>query len=210
MYIKFATEEDICKALAKYKIGDHVVTLKDIRTANGMIEANTELQITEVCVPKDVFLPLDIPHSQLMKCVAPYDEYTFIYKLIPLDHYYDGTELELDSSNFEYVDQAMPNTYTAKRKNKKKANRLCKLKIGGPFIGCLFLLIIAFCGMIDMPTSMSEINHFLYTFLCIGLSIVTAGIAVLALAAVGCLVGGDRHENRIRKYIFGHLIRKKD
>lgn len=210
MYIKFATEEDICKALAKYKKGDHVVTLKEIRNKNGIIEANTELQITDVRIPKDVFLPLDIPQSRLTKYVVPYDEYTFTYTLIPLDHYYNGTAFELDSSNFEYADQAMPNTYAAKRKNKKKANRLYQLKIGGPFIGCMFLLAIAFCGMIAMPTSMSEINYFLYTFLSIGLSIVTAGIAVLALATVGYLISGDRHENRIRKYVFGHLIRKKD
>lgn len=138
MYIEFATEEDICEALAKYKIGDHVVTLKDIQTANGMIEANTELQITEVCVPKDVFLPLDIPQSRLIEYVAPYDEYTFIYKLIPLDHYYDGTELELDSSKFEYVDQAMPDTYTAKRKNKKKPIDFADLKHGDRLLAACF------------------------------------------------------------------------
>lgn len=71
MYIRYATEKDICNELAKYKKGDHVVTLTEIRSAEGIIEAGTRLQIIDVNVADNCFLPLDIARNKIDEYVAP-------------------------------------------------------------------------------------------------------------------------------------------
>lgn len=54
MYKEYATPQDICDVLCKYKIGDKVTLLINRSTEQGLYEAGTEMIIKEISLYKNV------------------------------------------------------------------------------------------------------------------------------------------------------------
>ena len=82
-YRAYATEEDICNALCKHKIGDNVTLLSDCRSDTGIFEAGTTLYITDIKLRDDIHLN-KIYIDEIYNCEA--DEEIFRYELMIPDN----------------------------------------------------------------------------------------------------------------------------
>lgn len=127
MYIQYADDKTLCNFLAKYKVRETVIALSDINCDGGVIEKNTKLQITQIRINPNIFIP-KILENKLNEYVSTYDEYTFIYKLKPCSSNVDEKTIELSSSEFERADN-FTKDFAAQYHNKKKNKRVAATKM---------------------------------------------------------------------------------
>lgn len=127
MYIQYADDKTLCNFLAKYKVRETVIALSDINCDGGVIEKNTKLQITQIRINPNIFIP-KILENKLNEYVSTYDEYTFIYKLKPCSSNVDEKTIELSSSEFERADN-FTKDFAAQYHNKKKNKRVAAAKM---------------------------------------------------------------------------------
>lgn len=127
MYIQYADDKTLCNSLAKYKVRETVIALSDINCDGGIIEKNTKLQITQIRINPNIFIP-KILENKLNEYVSTYDEYTFIYKLKPCSSNVDEKTIELSSSEFERADN-FTKDFAAQYHNKKKNKRVAATKM---------------------------------------------------------------------------------
>lgn len=85
MVQKYATEAQICEALAAYKVGDIVTLLHNEKNGYGVIEAGTKLCISKVTLNPMSDYPKDILYNELDSYYATFDSGVFLYGCYPID-----------------------------------------------------------------------------------------------------------------------------
>lgn len=84
MYKEYATPQDICNALCKYKVGDTVTLLKDYLADKGIVEAGTHVIIKEILLNPQKQIIHPILRKDLDKYTTP--DSTFILKLALIEN----------------------------------------------------------------------------------------------------------------------------
>lgn len=203
MYIQYADDKTLCNSLAKYKVRETVIALSDINCDGGVIEKNTKLQITQIRINPNIFIP-KILESKLNEYVSDYDEYTFIYKLKPCSSNADEKTIELSSSEFERADN-FTKDFAAQYRNKKKNKRVAAAKMWTKGT----LIILALAAIVTVLTGLSFIQ--LFGGVSKGNITVPSFCAgfLIALFLVGLLVIAPyKTSSMFEKAIYHHCIRK--
>lgn len=120
MFIPYIDETTLCSKLARYKIGDTVVSLSDIQHKNGIIETGTKLIITNIRLNPKIPIP-QIPVNTINEYISVHDEWTFIYDTKVLSEKSENV-FELTSNMFEKVSVLVkkPDKLLRIKTNKKK------------------------------------------------------------------------------------------
>lgn len=201
MYIQYANDKTICNSLAKYKVGEIVITLSDINCDGGIIEKNTKLQITQIRTSPKITIP-KILENKLNEYVSEYDEYTFIYKLKPVASA-DVNSIELSSSEFESADN-FTKDFAVQYRNKKKNKRVAAAKMWAKAT----LIMLTLIAIVTVLIGLSFIQLFGMSKENITAPSFCAGF-LLALFLVNLLVIAPyKTSSMFEKAIYYHCIRK--
>lgn len=177
MFTRYATDEEICSHLAKYKVGDTVRVLCDHYVDSGIVRKGSRAVIRKVGLYLGVDCPKILAEDLISdKYVAGVDENTFYYQLESID---DGlyckfysSDLKLDTTSNETEDDV----YRSKR------NEYYKLLVKRYAISIVCFLI-SFGALLGLIVSFYELRNVKFDFP-IGLLILDGIISVCIAAGI--------------------------
>lgn len=174
MFTRYATNNEICEALAVYRVGDIVTILHRTEFDKGIAEAGTVGTIVGVCIANNADIPRILP-NQLESYYANSDEFVFEYRVELIDNH----DIKIKCTARE-IEKGMLSTESIKdcikEKKRKRIPILIKCCLKKFPILLLYLcavLAAMFIARLFLPTSAIDI-----IYLTIGLPIFVP-IAVL-------------------------------
>lgn len=202
MYIQYADDKTLCNSLAKYKVRETVIALSDINCDGGIIEKNTKLQITQIRINPNIFIP-KILENKLNEYVSTYDEYTFIYKLKPCSSNVDEKTIELSSSEFERADN-FTKDFAVQYRSKKKNKRVAAAKMWAK--GTLIILTVS--TIITVLIGLSFIQLFGISKENITVPSFYAGFCISFFLVGFSVIAPSKTSSMFEKAVYYHCIRK--
>lgn len=192
MFTRYATDEEICSHLAKYKVGDTVRLLCDHYVDSGIVRKGSKAVIRKI----GLYLGVDCPKILFEdltsdKYIAGVDENTFYYQLESVD---DSSQCSFYSSDLE-ID--MISNETEDDVYRSKHNEYYKLLIKRYAMGIVYFLIL-FGVLFDLILSFYELCNVEFDFP-IGLLILDGIISIcvaVCIASVRFPLGYIRERRR--------------